>query len=103
MKDQLPKEKHNRIINAHLASGAIDISATDWMASPAFEPVRGNMSSIFVIGGTFYELKAVFDKLAEETDKKWIQALHDMPFGTYGQFFDRYGVHWTFKGDKKVK
>jgi PhnB protein len=29
MKDQLPPEKHNRIINAHLKSGDIDISAAD--------------------------------------------------------------------------
>src|SRR5438270_8190138 len=42
MKDQFPPEKHNRIINAHLKSGALDISATDWMASPAFEPKQGN-------------------------------------------------------------
>src|SRR5215475_6271294 len=41
MKEQLPVEKHNRIINAHLKNGAIEISATDWMASPAFEPKQG--------------------------------------------------------------
>ena len=34
MKDQFPPEKHNRMINAHLKSGAIEFSATDWMASP---------------------------------------------------------------------
>ena len=57
MKDQFPLEKHNRMINAHLKSGAIEFSATDWMASPAFEPIQGNMSAIFVIGGTYDELK----------------------------------------------
>ena len=103
MKAQFPQEKHNRIINAHLKSGAIDISATDWMASPAFEPKQGNMFSIFVIGGTAGELKAVFDKLSEGANKEWFQELHDMPFGTYGQFFDRYGVQWIFRGDKKTK
>ncbi len=102
MKAQFPLEKHNRIINAQLKSGAIEISATDWMASPAFEPILGNMSAIFVIGGTYDELKTVFDKLAEGADKKWFQELHDLPFGTYGQFFDRYGVQWIFKGDKKA-
>ena len=55
MKAQFPPEKHNRIINAHLKSGAIEISATDWMASPALEPKQGNMSAIFVIGGTYDE------------------------------------------------
>ena len=34
MRDLLPPEKHQRVINAHLTSGAIEISATDWMASP---------------------------------------------------------------------
>jgi PhnB protein len=101
MKDQFPPEKHNRLINAHLKSGAIDISATDWMASPAYEPIKGNMLSIFVIGGAYDELKAVFDKLANGASKEKFQELHDMPFGIYGQFTDRYGVPWIFKGDKR--
>ena len=81
-------------------SGAIEISATDWMASPAFEPKQGNTYAIFVIGGTYEELKAVFDKLAQGAEKERFQELHDMPFGTYGQFYDKYGVQWIFKGDK---
>ncbi len=103
MKAQFPPEKHNKIINGHLKSGAIEFSATDWMASPALEPKQGNMFGMFVIGGTYDELKAVFDKLAEGANKEWFQGLHDMPFGSYGQFFDRYGVQWIFKGDKKNK
>ena len=42
MKDMLPPEKHARIINAYLKSDKIEISGTDWMASPEFEPVQGN-------------------------------------------------------------
>lgn len=101
MKDLFPKEKWDRLINAHLKSDAIEISATDWMASPAFEPKQGNMSAIFVIGETYDELKKVFDKLSEGADKERFQELHDMPFGMYGQFYDRYGFQWIFKGDKK--
>ena len=101
MKDMLPPEKHNRIINAHLKSGAIDISATDWMASPAFNPILGNMSAIFVVSDKDAELKVVFDKLADGADKERFQALHDLPFGTYGQFYDKYGVQWIFRGEKK--
>ncbi len=101
MKALCPPEKHTRIINAHLKSGAIDISATDWMASPALEPKLGNTFAIFVVSETYHELKTVFDKLAAGANKEWFQELHDMPFGTYGQFFDRYGVQWIFKGDKK--
>ena len=101
MKDHFPAEKHNKIINAHLENGAIDLSATDWMASPEFEPKQGNTFAIFIIGSSYNELKVVFDKLAEGANKKWFQELHDMPFGTYGQFFDKYGVQWIFKGNKK--
>jgi PhnB protein len=99
MKDQFPPEKHGRIINAQLKSGAIEISATDWMASPAFDPILGNMSALFVVGGDYDELKTVFDKLAEGAQKERFQELHDMPFGTYGQFYDKYGIQWIFKGD----
>jgi len=101
MKAQFPQEKHNRIINGYLKSGAIEISATDWMASPAFEPKQGNMTAIFVVGEAYDELKKIFDKLAEGAEKDRFQELHEMPFGTYGQFYDRYGFQWIFKGDKK--
>ena len=102
MKEMFPKEKWDRLINAHLKSSDIEISATDWMASPAFEPELGNTFAIFVVGGTYDELKTVFDKLAEGANKEWFQELHDMPFGTYGQFFDKYGVQWIFRGEKKA-
>ncbi len=64
MKAQFPKEKHDRIINANLKSGAIEISATDWMASPEYEPIQGNAYALFVVGGSYDELKKVFDKLS---------------------------------------
>jgi PhnB protein len=101
MKNQFPPEKHNRIINASIVNGDITISATDWMASPAFEPLRGNMFSVFITRGNYEELKEVFDKLSEGASKDWFQPLHDMPFGIYGQFFDRYGISWIFRGEKK--
>ncbi len=100
MKDMFPPEKHNRLINAHLKSGKIEISATDWMASPAFEPIQGNTFAIFVVGGAYEELQKVFDKLKEGADIERFQALHELPFGIYGQFYDKYGVQWIFKGDK---
>ena len=102
MKDMFPKEKWNRLINAHLKSGAMDISATDWMASPEFNPILGNMSAIFVVSDQYDELKTVFDKLADGAEKERFQELHDLPFGIYGQFYDRYGVQWIFRADKKA-
>ena len=101
MKAQFPKEKYDRIINAQLKSGDIEFSATDWMASPAFEPKQGNTFAIFVIGGAYEELKRVFDKLAAGAERERFQELHEMPFGMYGQFYDKYGVQWIFKGDLK--
>jgi PhnB protein len=101
MKDQFPQEKHQRIINANLVSDHIEISATDWMASPAFNPIQGNTSAIFIIGEDYDELKAIFDKLAAGAEKERFQELHNMPFGTYGQFYDRYGVQWIFRGSLK--
>jgi PhnB protein len=104
LKDLLPPEKRNRIINAHLKNGEIDISAADWMASPEYNPILGNMFSIFVTGKNYDEMKVIFDKLAEgadKTDKMRFQELHDMPFGVYGQFHDKYGIPWIFVVPKK--
>lgn len=105
MKDMLPQDKWERIINANLVSGDFEISATDWMASPEYEPKPGNNYAIFVIGQGYDELKTVFDKLSEgvDIDKKdsRFQDLHELPFGTYGQFRDKFGVMWQFKGDKR--
>jgi PhnB protein len=103
MKTVLPAEKHGSIINAHLKSGALEISATDWMASPSFNPILGNRSAIFLIGGAYEELKAVFDKLSAWADQARFQDLHAMPFGIYGQFYDRYGIQWNFKGDGNIR
>jgi PhnB protein len=100
MKDNFPKEKHDRIINAQLKSGAIEISATDWMASPDFDPVQGNTTAIYVTGEGPDELKTVFEKLKDGTNNTRLQELHQMPFGTFGQFYDKYGVQWIFRGTK---
>jgi len=96
LRDQLPPDKHERIINAHLVSGGVELSATDWMAAPAFEPLEGNMSAVFVQGSDERELRAVFDKLAVGANREHFQELHDLPIGKYGQFYDRFGKQWIF-------
>jgi PhnB protein len=102
MKNQFPPEKHNKIINAHLKSGAVEFSATDWHAD-YLQPKPGNTFSIFITGDSVDELKTLFDKLAEDADKdtRTYMELRDMPFGTYGQFTDKFGVSWIFRGPKK--
>ncbi len=101
MRDMFTLEKHGRIINAHLKNGEVEFSGADWMASPEFNPVLGNMSAIFVTGKVYDEMKVVFDRLAGGADKKRFQELHDMPFGVYGQFYDKFGVQWIFVVEKK--
>jgi PhnB protein len=99
LKNMLPPDKHDRIINSHLKSGCIEISASDWMASPSFDPIQGNTTAIFVIGNTYEELKVVFDKLKDGEKNTRLQELHWLPFGYYGQFYDQYGVQWIFKAN----
>jgi PhnB protein len=101
MKEQFPPEKHGRIINAYLKSGAIELSATDWMASPDFDPVVGNTYALFITDNTLDELSAIFEKLKAGGGTSRVQELRDMPFGIYGQMYDRYGVQWIFRGDKR--
>ncbi len=60
-----------------------------------------SIGTLFVVGGSYNELKKVFDKLSKGCNEDRFQDLHEMPFGTYGQFYDKYGVQWIFKGEKK--
>ena len=101
MKTAFPPDKHERIINANVTAGSVEVSASDWMASPALEPTLGNMSAIFLTADSNDELKPVFDRLAEGASKDWFQDLHEMPFGFYGQFFDRFGVQWIFRATQE--
>jgi hypothetical protein len=55
---------------------------------------------MYVNGGKYNELRAIFDKLAVGANKELLDDLRDMPFGSYGHLADKYGVHWFFQGDK---
>jgi len=97
MKVQIPAAQHQKVANAHLKSGLVEFSATDWL-HPTRHPKQGNTVAIYVSGGAYPELRAVFDKLAEGADKDLLDDLRQMPFGTYGHMADKYGVHWFFAG-----
>ncbi|MCF2443441.1 VOC family protein [Dyadobacter sp. CY345] len=101
MKDQFPIEKHERIIYAQLKGDTINISATDWMASPVFVPEQGNTTAIYLTGSSYNELKPVFDSLSDGADKdeRTFMELREVPFGVFGQFTDKYGVSWVFRGE----
>jgi PhnB protein len=102
MKEQVPPEKHERIINAHLKSGAIEFTATDWLHSTR-APKQGNTVCMYINGGKYSELRAIFDKLSSGADKSLLDDLRDLPFGSYGHLADKYGVHWFFQGDKRAE
>jgi PhnB protein len=100
MRDQMPAEQHNKITYAHLKNGAIEFSATGWL-HPTRVPKQGNTVCLYLYGGKFSELKAVFDKLSAGAPNELMDDLRDMPFGSYGHLADKYGVHWFFQGEKK--
>ena len=99
-KDQMPPEQHHKVAHAHLKSGAIEFSATDWL-HPTRTPRRGNTVAMYINGGTYSQLREIFDNLSTGADKALLDDLRDMPFGSYGHLADRYGVHWFFQGEKR--
>ena len=97
-KDFMPAVQQEKILNARLRSGRLEISASDWLR-PDRTPIRGNTVCLYLSGGTFEELKAVFERLsvgAEVTD-----LLKEQFFGTYGALNDKSGVRWMFQTDQK--
>jgi len=90
MKDQVPY--------ARLVSGALDLSATDWQHQTR-RPRQGNTVGIYLSGGSYGELKAIFDRLAVGADPDLLDELAELPFGIYGHLADRYGVHWFLRGE----
>lgn len=93
-KEHMPAVLHERVLHARLRSGVREISASDWLA-PNQTPVRGNTACLFLSGGTFEELKTLFEKLsdgAEVTDP-----LSKQFFGVYGALNDKFGVRWMFQ------
>jgi len=99
MKDQAPAEQHHKVVYAHLKSGALEFSATDWM-HPTRTPRQGNTVAVYISDGKYSELRAIFDQLAVGADRALLDDLSDLPFGTYGHLADKYGVHWFFQGER---
>lgn len=95
-KDQMSAAQQDKVVNAHLSAGQMEISASDWLA-PTETPVRGNTVCIFLSGGTLPELKSLFEKLS--AGAKVTNPLQPAFFGTYGALNDRFGVRWMFAGN----
>ncbi len=97
MGDQAPPEQRQKVAYAYLKSDGVEFSATDWL-HPTRVPRPGNTVAIYLQADDYTELRAVFDKLAVDSDTDLLDDLTDLPFGIYGHLADRYGVHWFFRG-----
>ena len=99
-KDQMPPMQLNKTINARLRSGGVEISASDWLRLDR-TPVRGNTVCLYLSGGTFEELKVLFERLAEGAEVT--DPLKEMFFGIYGALNDKFGVRWMFTAPKNAQ
>ena len=98
IKDHMPAVQQEKTLNAKLTKGNLEISASDWLM-PNRTPEPGNTVCMYLSGGTFQDLKTLFDKLsdgAQVTDP-----LKEMFFGTYGALNDKFGVRWMFQTNDK--
>jgi PhnB protein len=95
-KEQMPAVQHQKVLNAHLSSGQMELSASDWLA-PNENPVRGNTVCMFINGGTRADLSSLFEKLSEGANVT--NPLQPTFFGIYGALNDRFGVRWMFAGN----
>jgi PhnB protein len=94
----MPAFQQDKILNAHLSASSLEVSASDWLALNE-TPVRGNTVCLFITGGTFEELKTLFDKLSQGADVT--NPLKEVFFGVYGALNDRFGVRWMFQTNKE--
>ena len=93
MKSYFPESMHHKILNAKLVSGNINISASDWLR-PNQTPIKGNTVCLYLTGGSYNEIKELFDKLSDGADIT--DPLKNEPFGAYGALNDKFGNRWMF-------
>lgn len=98
-KDHMPAIQQEKILNARLKSGNLEISASDWLR-PDRTPTRGNTACLYLSGGTSEELKTLFEKLSEGADVT--DPLKEQFFGTYGALNDKFGVRWMFHANQQA-
>jgi PhnB protein len=92
-KDYMPAVQQEKTINARLKSRIVEISASDWLRLDQTR-IRGNTVCLYLSGGTFQELKALFEKLSEEAEVT--DPLKETFYGVYGALNDKFGVRWMF-------
>ena len=92
-KDSMPAFQQEKILNARLKSGKVDLSASDWLR-PDRTRVPGNAVCLYLNGGTFQELSTLFAYLSEGGEVT--DPLKELFFGVYGALNDKFGVRWMF-------
>ena len=92
-KERIPASQHDKVLNARLRDNNVDVSASDWLR-PDQTRVRGNTVCLYLSGGTFEELKSLFEKLSEGGEVT--DPLSQQFFGMYGALNDQFGVRWMF-------
>jgi len=97
-KDFMPAVQQEKIINARLRNGKLDISASDWLR-PDRTPIHGNTVCLYLRGGAFQELESIFERLSEGAGVT--DPLKEQFFGVYGALNDKFGVRWMFQTDKE--
>lgn len=97
VKDHMPAVQQEKTLNARLRSGNVDISASDWLMLER-TAIRGNTVCLYLSGGTFEELKTLFEKLSEGAEVT--DPLQAKFFGMYGALNDKFGVRWMFQANK---
>jgi len=97
-RDFMPAVQQEKIVNAQLRNGKLEISASDWLR-PDRTPIRGNTVCLYLSGGTFEELKTLFERLSEGAEVS--DPLKEQFFCTYAALNDKFGVRWMFQTDKK--
>jgi PhnB protein len=98
MAADLPPAEADKVVNARLCSGQVELTATDWLHQTR-RPTRGNLVGVYLTDGTYGELRTAFDQLAVGADPDRLDDLREMPFGVYGHLVDRFGVQWFFRGE----
>jgi PhnB protein len=97
-KDFMPAVQREKIVNARLSKGKLEMTASDWLR-PDRTPIRGNTVCLYLSGGTLEELNTLFERLSEAAEVT--DPLKEQFFGTYRALNDKFGVRWMFQTDRK--
>lgn len=97
-KDQMPTFQQEKVLNARLQAGEVEISASDWLR-PDQTPIRGNTMCMYVNGGSLQRMKDLFERLSAGADVT--DPLKEQFFGAYGALNDKFGVRWMFQTNSR--